>query len=161
MTGGGQDDGDLAGLDLVEGSEDADERRRLPNRPVAAMVLAAAVGAVVLGTAGDEWVALVLDHAAREIWPGGRTSGWGERRDAQRAALTVVAVGAGFGIVALLCWRGRRAVGAALFGAGAGLAVISGLVMFALVTKDAPEGPEPRVPTCQEHSDESWTCPGG
>lgn len=161
MTGGGQDGGDLAGLGLVEGREDADRRRRLPNRPVAAMVLAAAVGAAVLGTAGDEWVALVLDHAARELWPGGRTSGWGERRDAQRAALTVVAVGAGFGVVALLCWRARLALGAALFGAGAGLVVISGLVMFALVTTDAPESPEPHVPTCQEHSGGPSTCPGG
>ena len=83
---------------------------------------------------------------------------------AQRHALmtTVVATGCP-AAAAVLAARRRRGVVQAVFGVGAVLGLVGGLLVHAAVSPEVPDPPArddgPRV--CQEHSGGDSTCPGG
>jgi hypothetical protein len=82
------------------------------------------------------------------------------QRHALMATVLATACPAGAWYLAL---RWRRSVAATVFGTGAVLGLVGGLLLYGLVSPDAPETPVrddgPRV--CQEHSGGDSTCPGG
>jgi hypothetical protein len=96
------------------------------------------------------------DTAAPEPFPR-----WLRRRWGVVAAVWLVVAGTSLPAVGrVLALRWRRAVAAALFGAGAVICLLAGLGFHAVTTPDGPPAPDPVHRVCQEHSGDDNRCPG-
>jgi hypothetical protein len=83
------------------------------------------------------------------------------QRHAILATLVATACPAG---ACYLAVRWPRPVAARVFGAGAVLGLVGGLLLYAVVSPHAagaPAAPDDGPPVCQEHSGGDSTCPGG
>jgi hypothetical protein len=60
-----------------------------------------------------------------------------------------------------LAVRWPRPVAARVFGAGAVLGLVVGLLLFGIVSPHGPDTPDDGPRYCQEHSGGDATCPGG